>query len=289
MGNEIEITEEDKVWTALAWHIYKNEIPPEDWEIEKIEWCSKHKVSLPSNKILKRLLSEFDKEFKDERNEEEKVKKPSYVLYLESKGIKYFNYITYATNLVSILKNGILSRNIVEQRELSHKDVSFESVQKWRIENFEDIHDYVPLYFATHTPMLYRLYKTDKGKFIIILKVDLKIFRERAFFTNINVACKEFCEGKHLFTEEKDLEKLRWDIINEPRCWSDEYKRYKSAELLIKDKVAPSYFRKIIFSNENTMKTYKDILKWEIKKYKAYNLRRFLNMMKVDKTEFPII
>lgn len=289
MGNEIEITEEYKIWTALAWHIYKNEIPPEDWEIEKVEWCKKHKVSLPSNKILKRLLAKFEKEFGNKNMIRDEPDEPAYILYLKNKGIRYFNYITYASNLVipyaskvrGILVEGILSRNMVQRRNIPHKDISYRSVQNLRKNVLVDIHDYVPLYFATHTPMLYDVYnKSDDGKFIVVIKIDLRIFEKRAFFTDMNAACKE-C---NFYTKVEDLENLKWDIINERKCYSKLYKKYKQAELLVRNKVPPYYFKKIIFSDEDVLNRYKKIIKWESKKIGS--LKNYLNKMLVDCEEF---
>ena len=290
MGNEIEISEQEIVWTALAWHIYKNEIPPEDWEMEKVDWCRKYRVSLPPNKVIKRLISEFEKEFETKNISKEKTaKEPNYISYLKNKGIKYFNYITYASNLIisyaskvrGILVEGILSRNMVQRYNIPHKDISYKSVQNLRKNIWSDIHEYVPLYFATHTPMLYDVYnKSDDGKFIVIIKIDLRIFEKRAFFTDMNAAYKE-C---NFYTRIEDLENLKWDIINKRKCYSKQYKKYKQAELLIRKKVPPFYFRKIIFSNEDVMNEYKRIIKWESRK--VGSLKNYLNKMLVDQGEF---
>ncbi|MCD6512808.1 MAG: DUF4433 domain-containing protein [Thermoplasmata archaeon] len=220
--------------------------------------------------------------------------KKYYLKYLKQKGIEYFNYITHFLNLIipvdnqifGILVQGILPRNVIQSLNIQYSDISIENVQNLRRDVSRDIHDYVPLYFATHTPMLYDVYeKFNYKESIVIIKIDLRIFEKRKYFTDMNIAYPE-C---NFYKNEKDLEKLNWKIINTKKCYTKEYKKYKQAELLVNE-VPPSYFKRILFSNEHFLNSYKKFVDELINENKKYDfLKNYLNMMEVDRAEFPII
>ena len=70
-------------------------------------------------------------------------------------GIDHLHYIAPIVNMPSILFRGILSYNKVQK--IKHVNYAPWEVQQRRDSPIPDIgkmiHDYVPLYFAIHTPM----------------------------------------------------------------------------------------------------------------------------------------
>jgi len=79
---------------------------------------------------------------------------------------KLLYHITDYRNLASILKNGALSAHSqVASKNVSYADIAHSSIQErrsiTRVKEFPYgmLHDYVPLYFATKSPMLYAIKK----------------------------------------------------------------------------------------------------------------------------------
>ncbi len=175
---------------------------------------------------------------------------------LQKYNIEKLYYMTHMNNISSILEHGILCYN--RARYISHVSISDYHVQ-WRrdrrfIEEYKTIHDYVPLYFATHTPMQYVITHHEEKNYYInkvylaFIEVDpIKVFQTRGvMFTDGNAASSE----TRRFKDIKDLEQLDWYIIKNKKCFSREYKRKKSAEVLVPDRVSPDYFLGIIVSLE---------------------------------------
>lgn len=157
-------------------------------------------------------------------------------LALQRYGVKALWYVVHINNLLSILKNGILCRNEVLRRNLKFKDISYLSVQKRRTE----FHNYVPLFFADNTPMLYVCLQNDPER-IVLLEIDVDVANlEGVIFSDGNVASN----NSKIYKNSSDLAKLDWNtILNSDPAFYDEMKRKRSAELLIPNTVPSQYIR----------------------------------------------
>ncbi len=179
---------------------------------------------------------------------------------LQKYNIEKLYYMTHIDNVPSILEHGILCYNKI--RFIEHKNISDFHVQRWRdrrpVEGYRTIHDYVPLYFATHTPMQYVItHHKDSSYyindvFLAFIEVDpFKVFQiPGVVFTDGNSACRE----TQFFKNINDLEQIDWNIIKKKKCISREYKRKKSAEVLIPDSVSVDYFLGLVVFSEELKK-----------------------------------
>lgn len=174
--------------------------------------------------------------------------------------------MTPRRNLPSILEKGILCYN--RARYIPHQSVALSSVQKKRRSGGADLHDFVPLYFATHTPMQYLITMGSKRRSkvideseLVFIEIDaVSIFKSTdIFFTDGNAASYETSFYDHI----TDLDSLNWDIIRTRNCSSDVYRRKKAAEVLIPDQISPDFFRRIVVYDQKS----KTQLKKEITKY----------------------
>ena len=156
-------------------------------------------------------------------------------------------------NAASIYIKGIYCYNMV--KTLNHTDVSLNSVQRRRTRYMpgtnKEIHEYVPLYFATHTPMQYVLTQGTKWSYAILSEEDLVFFLVdpvKAFqvdgmrFTDGNASA----DGTSFYDDIGSLNKLHWDIINTINCYSEDYRWAKAAEVLLPTKVTPAMITKVI-------------------------------------------
>ena len=168
-------------------------------------------------------------------------------------GIDYLYYVTLVDNVPSILAGGILSYNKV--KKVPHLSMANQGVQDLRDRIIPGInkplHDFVPLFFATHTPMQYKLVfgnkysggEVEPRDFVIIKLNAPAVFKlPKVIFTDGNAATKKTAFYSNL----SDLNKLDWHIIHHKKCWGDYYKWKKSAEVLVYGKVPFGCFKQII-------------------------------------------
>lgn len=150
--------------------------------------------------------------------------------YLEMKSLWY---ITHINNLESILRNGILSHKECQEIGIRHIDVSDHAVQRRR----KEFHKYVPLFFANNTPMLYVV--MNKFKEIILLEINILILSNyRVKFSDGNIASSDTT----IFSDLRDMEKLDWEIIfSQNPAFGKEWKRKRSAEVLVPERIPPHY------------------------------------------------
>lgn len=146
--------------------------------------------------------------------------------------VDHLHYMTHLNNVPSIFEKGIVSYN--KAKPIRHEDIAMQTVQKRREAKIpgtgKQIHEYVPLYFATHTPMQYVLTQGTKKKKpvyeqkdLVFIEVDVvNIFqRSGTIFSDGNAAASETL----FFTNLSDFDKIDWDIISTPNCWSKEWRR----------------------------------------------------------------
>lgn len=154
---------------------------------------------------------------------------------------KYFFHFTHLENLEEVLSNGLLSTNEKREQNIKHLDVASSDIQCTRHEMVVPcgpegkVHDYVPFYFCSRTPMFLSLIKSrnyDQPYFIsIAVSVD-KLTGENFIFTN--KAANRRYEPPEFYECPTDLDKLNWKSI-ESRSWgcaNDTAKHEKMAEAL---------------------------------------------------------
>lgn len=172
--------------------------------------------------------------------------------------VDHLYYMTPLENATSILEWGILSYNRV--KNLPHCSFADEYIQRRRtviLGTGKRIHDYVPLYFATHTPMQYILTTPapTKGRDRALSQEDLvfievnanKVFRlDGVFFTDGNAASKY----TNFYSDLADLSQLDWHGIqlpNEyPQCYDSEFQRKKSSEVLVPEFIPAEFFDGVV-------------------------------------------
>jgi hypothetical protein len=194
-------------------------------------------------------------------------------------GVDYLNYIANLRHINNILNNGILSRNkIIEcEIDISNTDISEEKYQMKRAKNLKkksiSVHDYVPLYIATHTPMLHRVCIAQKRrKQICIIKISLDILnKEEIYYSNLNCSCEEV----RIFTDIDGIDQLDWNVIKNWRGYDWINKKKKGAEVLVPERIEPLYFKEIIVYSRNLLKLISVPVKYKDSIIIRYDKREF--------------
>jgi len=175
-------------------------------------------------------------------------------------------YMAHIRNAPTIPILGILSYNQVRSTPALDKlSVSiadpFVNMRRHRLRiSGRSLHDYVPLYWATHTPMQYVTVRDGvlrEDDLVFFVPDALRVFRlPGVMTTDGNAASQEtkFWEG------EGALPHLDWNIIHTPNCFSREYKRCKCAEVLVLDRIAPDCISYIAVRTEQVASALRSIL-----------------------------
>jgi len=139
------------------------------------------------------------------------------------KFLKNFYHLTDIINLDTILQDGILSRErIINNYPYDFIDLSNKDIQRKR----EDLHSYVPLFFADNTPLLYRILTNYDPETSILLEIDKHILflKDGVLFSNINAAKN----GAEIYSDWKALDQLDWNIIYERKSAMSFYPEFDS-------------------------------------------------------------
>lgn len=184
---------------------------------------------------------------------------------LEEYNITRLYYMAPLENAASISIAGILCRSLVKSLPQScFKEIASESVIRRRgrkqFESGKSLLDYVPLYFTTHTPTQYVVtrdcgmgYETIPQENLVFIEVDaIQVFKmPGVIFTDGNAASR----ATNFYRDLADLDKLDWQVLRTPNCWSSKYKRKKAAEVLVPEWVSPDLIIRFVTYNEEARDT----------------------------------
>jgi len=141
-------------------------------------------------------------------------------------------HVTSLVNLPQILgqQQGLLSKTMLQQRQLGYKDISMEGVQQRRAERTiagHCIHEFVPTFFVQRNPMMY--IRRDIASELVWLVIDpTKLQMSNLITSNGNAAAinTRFVRGLEVnFPDWNVLTAHQWNDWNDGR-------RKRAAELL---------------------------------------------------------
>lgn len=165
-------------------------------------------------------------------------------------GLQSLWYIVHIDNLGSILEHGILAKNLVPD---GHTSFANEEIQSHRHAIRPDpeysftIHDYVPLFFTSKPPLLYKFRQTQE---IIKIQISTELLAiPGAIFFDMNARSPR----ANVYYEPQDLVHLNWGIIFAPSWITGQdpeidhtNRLYRQAEAGIPLRVIPNYFQRIV-------------------------------------------
>jgi hypothetical protein len=162
-------------------------------------------------------------------------------------------YITHVKNLKSILHNGILSHNRIEQSGIPYERIYNKEVvsrrQNITAPNGKNLWSFANVYFQARNPMLYTVLRNNPLNEIAVVGIDRSIIdHEGVFFANGNAAHSQteiFPESARKTILPKIIEQIDREYWNEV----DGSKRTIMAECLIPDEIPSQYIREVYFAN----------------------------------------
>ena len=182
-------------------------------------------------------------------------------------------HITHVNNLRSILQNdGLLAQVIVQKNQQSYKDVANAEIPSRRshtripIGPCGSLHDYVPFYFASRSPMLYSV--CNQGGIpqdeMIYFMTDTDTIQRLALpfvFTDAHAIMR----FTNFYDDLANLDKVDWEVMN-AFVWRDDNdhpnrKSKRQAEFLIHEKVPIAACIGLAVKNERVKVQVQEILK----------------------------
>lgn len=184
-------------------------------------------------------------------------RKSSAIAYCGRFGISALYHLTNWKNLESILRLGLLSRNLIESRDISHVGFAYETALRTRARKELAANkpppDYVPLFFHQLPPMLRVLqYKFPVPEIVYVCVSPEILGEDGVYFTDRNYAATD----SEKFYDIQDLRRLQWEIIRNPiraRPGTEE-SNIQGAEVFVPERIDPRWLSKIIVYDGN-MKT----------------------------------
>jgi len=175
------------------------------------------------------------------------------ITFLMSTPIYHFTHINNFQNLLSL--GSILCKNKMLEQSIPCTSSAFESVQSYRegcnvpASRGGTIHDYVPFYFNSLSPMLYTI---SCGNIDNIRMTDLVFIKSSAETVEASNDDFAFTDGHAImdlsdyYDSLGDLDALPWDVIN-ARYWNDfeDGRRLRQSEFLVYDSFNLNLIEKI--------------------------------------------
>ncbi len=171
------------------------------------------------------------------------------LVIMKKRKINFLYYLVPIDNLISISRNGLLSRNRISGCDIALDIADINVIETRRRKSFFNhlLLDFVPLYFTPKNPMLYRRREIQDKIAILCLNKNL-LLQEGTVFTDGNAASME----TRCFRNPMDLESLDWKCIRAQR-WPDfeDGRRKRCAEVLVPDQIPFLHVQKIITQTED--------------------------------------
>ena len=158
-------------------------------------------------------------------------------------------HITHINNLSSILQSGgLVANSRLKEEKINYQDIAYGHIQDRRAQTPVPcgaggyLHDYIPVYFAPRSPMLYTISKGNVPNYqggqssIIYLVTDIRIIEAEGLnfvFTDGHATVNY----TKFFTDLEDEDEIDWNIMEE-KYWGDtgddpDRKRRRQAEFLV--------------------------------------------------------
>lgn len=169
-------------------------------------------------------------------------------------------YMAPRANVRSIATHGILALNVVRKcPEIASGSSSiadpFVNARRDRtILGGRSLHDYVPLYWATHTPMQY-VRTVSPGGFpqeelvFFVMDADEVLGIPGVVTSDGNAASDDTA----FYPGDGALPFIDWAIVATPNCYWKTYKRKKCAEVLVLERIPREYFRAVCCCNARAL------------------------------------
>lgn len=160
--------------------------------------------------------------------------------------LRELHYISHMDNVISVLKQGILSHNCM--KKLKHISVAMPEIQERRskkvVPNGRPLHDYVNLYFNARNKMLFKI--KDRHTELCVLRISTDVLDLRGVIISDQNASSDYVlfvsapDGLRVVDRDKVFAE-RWTHPDHISTWI--HGSIMCAEVLVPDRVDPRYIQ----------------------------------------------
>jgi hypothetical protein len=200
--------------------------------------------------------------------------------------IKQLYYITHVNNIPSILKHGIFSHQLIEEKGIEYTKIYDSEIVSNRkhikTPEGKSLWNYSNLYFQVRNPMLYRVLCEKSNNEIAVLAISPSILNNPNSFITTGNAAHNATVILPIKEQPKVLRELRKVLNSEYWNEEDGSKRKIMAEFLIHDEIKP-YLIKSIYVADNKIA---EVIREKIKDYQIDIIpepHMFFNMSVINK------
>lgn len=175
--------------------------------------------------------------------------------------IKGLYYITHIDNLPSILKQGILSHQLVQKLGITYTQIYDNAIVSNRkmktAPDGKNLWEFANVYFQARNPMLFRVLHEKDAKDIVVISIRPQILSNPSAFIALGNAASVATEILPSAEGRNRLSEI-WDIINS-EWWNaaDGSKRKIMAECLVPDSIAPENIHTIFVASHKIVEKVK--------------------------------
>lgn len=169
---------------------------------------------------------------------------------------KLLYHQTALKNLESIIKNGLLSRNQMEERRIHFTDVANHEILRGRARNHLD--NFVPFHFHPRTPFDYRIRGDHPKESFVYIAVK----REYAKSINAYIipAHPLSSEKPEIFSYDEGIKKIDWETMEKKKSDAGYNPQVRMAECLFKSPLKAEVFSIIYVKNNDDKQKVEKIL-----------------------------
>lgn len=178
--------------------------------------------------------------------------------------IKSLYYITHIDNLPSILRYGILSHRLVQERKILYTPIYDDAIvsnrQKRVAPDGRSLWEFANVYFQPRNPMLYRVLHEKDATCIVVIGVKPQVLSNSSAFIALGNAASGATEILPSAEGQKRISEI-WDTINS-EGWNpvDGSKRKIMAECLVPDAIAPGNIHTIFVASQEAAEKVRELL-----------------------------
>ena len=183
-------------------------------------------------------------------------------------GIRGFYYITHIDNLPSVLRHGILSHQLVEERKIPYTTIYDTKIVTDRkgilVPSGKSLWSFANFYFQPRNPMLYRVIHEKSYKNIVVVEVKPDLLdRPDIFITTGNARASD----SEILPQKTGLKRLHQIKKNISVVWwkpEDGSKRKIMSECLVPDLVPPDFIQAVYVATHKIAERARNLLPSDI-------------------------
>ncbi len=168
---------------------------------------------------------------------------------INKEGINFFYHFTSVENLPLIYqRDALCSKDVLTREGKWPPPIPGGNALSHNLDHFNGNWNKVSLSFTPYTPMAYRK-KREEHLCYLLISTEAAAWKDVVFTDSNAAGTNNQLRGEGL----EGLNNIRFEFIRSVQPWSQDWKRYVQAEILVPESIALQFISKIAFVSEASM------------------------------------